>query len=261
VANEEDSHVVEKRDLTYAYIFLDGNIFIRLNLTAPYLGTVSALETVPPIKQGPEGKGDAIDWAIFMLILMGTLFGFLVFVHQIGLVIDKRLRFRHIFHPTMKESDWASDDDFDFGGEKSPLQQGGGFCHSELGMKIQSIPTSMGGEDESAQPTAYRDHPETKDGLDLEMAERRTPYSDRSSNTPSPIKASFGDERESSELPDSLRMKRDAPDLVERPSLKSTSKIALPKQSPLTNESDSRKLDYKESNGMPHLPLEHDSED
>jgi len=264
--NEEESHVVEKRDLTYAYIYLDGNVFIRLNLTAPYWGTVSALETVPPLKQGPEGKGDAVDWTILMLILMGTLFGFLVMVHQVGIVIDKRLRFRHIFHPTMNDYDWADDDEFDLEGENKSLQQGGGFLHSELRLTVESIPTSMGGEGGSSPPSIYRDHPsstslvELNNGLDLEMAERRPPnhHDNGSSTTPktsSPRKASFGDEGKSSELPDSLRMKRD-PDLVERPSLKSTSKIALPQHSPIAAEIDTRILKCSKSNGLPELPLD-----
>ena len=89
--------VVEMRDLTYAYIYLDGDVFIRLNLIPPYLGTVSVLETVPPPHIPPEGRGDMIDWAIFTIILVGTLFGFLVMIHQVGFVIDKWLRFRHFF--------------------------------------------------------------------------------------------------------------------------------------------------------------------
>ena len=67
--------VTQTRDLTYAYIYLDGNTFFRLKLTHPYWGTVSAAETVPPPHVPLEGKGDAVDWAIFILILTGTLFG------------------------------------------------------------------------------------------------------------------------------------------------------------------------------------------
>ena len=126
---EEGGHVAERRGAAVAYIYLDGDIFFKLNLTAPYWGVAMALETVPPPHSKPEGHGDTVDYAILMLIITGTLFGFLVIMHQVGIVIDKRLRFRHIFHPTMTESDWASDDEFGMGGEQS-LLKGGGFSHS-----------------------------------------------------------------------------------------------------------------------------------
>mmetsp|Transcript_7499 Transcript_7499/g.17009 ORF Transcript_7499/g.17009 Transcript_7499/m.17009 type:complete len:1132 (+) Transcript_7499:74-3469(+) len=267
--NEEKSgNVVEMQDMTFAYIYLDGDVFIRLNLTSPYWGTVSELETVPPPHIHPEGHGDAIDWAIFMLILMGTLFGFLVMVHQVGIVIDKRLRFRQIFHPTMNESDWASDDECGGEGENSPLKQGGGFSHSELKLTVESIPTSMGGKGGSSSPTIY-DHlnstslietADSNNGLDLEMAQRSSSSqpTDRSSTpkSSSPRKGSFGgDKTQTNALPESLRMRRDTPDLVERPSSKSFSKVALPQQSPEVEESGSRKLEFNR-HGPPDLPLD-----
>lgn len=76
-SDEDDNaeSATQTRDLTHAYIYLDGDIFFRLNLTPPYWGTVSVAETVPPPHVPLEGKGDAVDWAIFILILTGTLFG------------------------------------------------------------------------------------------------------------------------------------------------------------------------------------------
>ncbi|KAL7541031.1 hypothetical protein ACHAXR_010573 [Thalassiosira sp. AJA248-18] len=263
---EESGHVIEKRDLTHVYIYLDGDVFIRLNLTAPYWGTISVLETVPPPHVPIEGRGDMIDWAIFMLILMGTLFGFVVMVHQLGFVIDKRLRFRHIFHPTVSESDWASDDEWE-GEEKSPLSPiGGGFAHSELRMTVESIPTSMGGGGTGGSPPhAYRDHLEpsslfetdgSRKGLDLEMAQLHTPNEHAvTSNTPKKSSQMRDEGTPTNDLPVSLRMKRDTPDLVERPSAKSFSKVNLPKCSPRTDESDIRKLAIKKNHVAPSLPL------
>ena len=112
-----------------------------------------------PLKQGTEGKGDAVDWKILMLIPMGTLFSFLVMVHQVGIVIDRRLQFWHIFHPTMNNYDWADDDESDLERENKSLQQGGGFLLSELRLTVDSIPTSMGGEGGSSPPSIYCDHP------------------------------------------------------------------------------------------------------
>ena len=214
-------------------------MFIRLNLTTPYWGTVSELTSVPPLKEGPEGRGDATDWAIFMFILALTLFGFVVMVHQVGIIIDKRLRFRHIFHPTTNEADeddWAALDR-----EGSPMKHGGGFSHSELRMTTESIPLSMGGREGSPRspPTVYHDDPNegaaaNNNGLDLEMAERRTtpPHSRQDSFTSPTLFQEQG--------------------LVERPSLRSTSKIALPKTpSPVAQEDKKRRVKLRDATPPP----------
>lgn len=233
-----------------AYIYLDGETFIELNLTAPYWGTVSAVEPVPPIKQSPEGKGDLVDWSIFLLILTGTLFGFFVMVHQMGLVIDPRLRFRHVFHPTLDAADWGSDDALDFAKGQAQPRRGGGFSHAELSMTVESIPTSMGGG-RGSPPTRFRDAPNgagagdaARGDLDLEMAERRPPARPDASGSLPPMSGNAA--------PGSFR----DPDSVERPSLKSRSKIALPKTSPVIDDgSPARTLQFKENGGPPIPPL------
>ena len=272
--DEEIEPIVETQDLTYAYIYLDGDVFFRLNLTAPYWGTISEISRVPPPHAHPEGRGDAVDWAIFMLILVGTLFGFLVMFHQVGIVLDKRLRFRYFFHPTMTEEDWASDDEWGSGsvGEQSPLK-GGGFAHSELRMTVESIPTSMGGGGTNVSPPKYRDDPEDvlvetsehSNGIDLEMAQLKSPMkisgSNRTTPSSSPMKVSFGDDgTPTNELPLSLRLKRDTPDHVERPTSRSFSKVAIPKQSPRTDDLlDARSIKFGKDQVPPELPLDDDS--
>lgn len=246
--------VIETIDTTYAYIYLDGEIFFRLNLTAPYWSTETVLQTVPPPHVPPEGKGDAVDWAIFIFILMGTLFGFLVILHQVGFVIDKRLRFRWFFKPTNYnhdprgkdcQDDYSDDDD-----EMYQLKRGEGFPHS---IGIDAIPTSMGGKlphcissganiapFEAAAKHFSRetmDESLDKGNVDLELA----PFT--------PIEPSTKQETEHSGLPASLRIKRNTPDDVERPSLKSTSKIALPQMSPKNNNGRETQLTYNNFNG------------
>jgi len=233
---EHGSH--NKDSSVTAYLYLDGDVFFRLNLVAPYLGVVSSKITVPPPKQGTEGKGDAIDWMIFMLILTGTLFGFLVMIHQVGIVIDKRLRFRRIFHPTMTESDFAYEDNCV---EQSPLK-GGGFSHSELRMDIENIPTSMGGGNgkSTEPPTDYHDEPaapeDSINGIDLEMAEVRSPISPMHATSPHHFRMDSG--------------------MVERPSLKSSSIVAMPRISPREDPQNEKKIEFKAKSDMPKLPLD-----
>ena len=229
---EEKEH---RESSVVAYLYFDGDVFFRLNLVPPYLGVASSKITVPPPAEASEGHGDAIDWGIFMLILMGTLFGFLVMLHQVGIVIDKRLQFRNIFHPTMSESDWASEDNqCGIEGEKSPLKQvGEGHAHSELRfISPQSIPTSMmlnNGNDKK-----YLDS-NNNNGIDLEMPERRP---SNGTNIQSPHKVRFDS------------------GLVERPTLKTISKIALPRQSPNSPDNDdNKKVNFNKSKALPKLPL------
>ena len=284
--DDQSGHIIEKREYTYVYIYLDGDSFFRLNLTPPYWGTVSVLQTVPPPHVPPEGKGDAVDWAIFILILMGTLFGFLVMLHQVGIVIDKRLRFRRFFKPmgndhkgnnqTGQTFDFRDYDKDMLEEENRALKRGRGFPHS---FSIDAIPTSMGGQrshndgsygggltlcavstKDTFQQTkinassGHNDHPCSNsrgecydfrhDAAGLEMANR---CSDNHGLE------EFDMITRNSDLPASLRIKRDNPDLVEHPSLKSMSKIAMPQLSP-SNDNQTRPS-IERINDRPPLPL------
>lgn len=239
---EDDDHGVERKDLIIAYIYVDGNVFFRLNLTSPYWGVYRSLETVPPPQLHPEGKGDVVDWTIFFLILSGTLFGILVMLHQTNIVvIDKRLRFRRFFHPTKSDSDAI----FVLDWEKLKLAgKGGGFPHADLFLTLEAIPESMGGSRSKSPSDLYHDLPQSplneQDGsIDLELAQFRSSTQHIVSPT---MRASLSDfdqqlqlhpmQHSEQELPSSLRRKRDTPDLVERPSSKTNTKVSYPKQSP-----------------------------
>jgi hypothetical protein len=220
----ESGQGIERQDLIIAYIYVDGDVFFRLNLTAPYWGVTRSLETVPPPHMPPEGRGDAVDWTIFLLILAGTLFGLLVMLHQANIVIDKRLRFRSFFHPTKSDLD----DIYVLDWEKLKVAGiGGGFPHTDLFFTMEAIPISMGGESQSPA--------REKDGLDLEMAQLRSPHQHvNGSARPDPDhKSPMRSPLNHDELPSSLRMKRDTPDLVERPTSRTFTKVSFPKQSPV----------------------------
>ena len=246
-ANDEliDSEHSAQTTSTYAYLYLDGDVFIRLNLTAPYWGPSTWLQTVPPPHAHVEGQGDVVDWAIFILLMGGTIFGFLVMVHQLGVVIDNRLQFRHVFHP-------LGDDD---SVEIEQLEKGGGTAHS---IGIDAIPVSLGGRlslynnghQRDGPPTSYKDRlsdssigGESNGLLDIELANRETTVAVKSPGVTTPAM---------SDLPISLRLKEEAPDLVERPTLKSMSKVALPHSSPRDNEE--RPRPNMEETNAPVLP-------
>ena len=84
-----------------AYIYIDGHMFFKLNLAAPYFGLLSSSISIPPPLMPKRGNTDLSDWLIILFLLNFTLFGFIVMMHQIGFCfIHERLRFRHLFHPT-----------------------------------------------------------------------------------------------------------------------------------------------------------------
>ena len=217
--------IVKTRQSAYAYIYLDGDTYFRLNLTAPYWGTAASFQTVPQPNLKPEGWGDAVDWAICIFILLTALFGFLVMCHQGGCVyLDKRLRFHWFFKPTEHDKVDSADEFYFNEAEKNALQRGGGFAHT---IGIDAIPTSMGGKlshytdkIESGSSTAD-DH---STGVLLEMTHQRS----ESGNGVTPGR---GDN-----LPCSLRIRRDNPDQVQRPSAMTASKPAIPQQSPRDDE-------------------------
>eukprot|EP00986_Skeletonema_menzelii_P009353 scaffold4250_cov125-Skeletonema_menzelii.AAC.2 len=234
--------VYEEQSATYVYVYLDGDVFIRLNLTAPYWGASTVLQTVPPPHAHVVGQGDVVDWAIFLLLVGGTVFGFLVMIHQLGVSIDKRLQFRHVFHPLV-------DDDIEM---EERLEKGGGIPHS---IGIDAIPVSLGGKlshysgsHRDGPPSSYKDQlsdssiDDVNNGLlDIEVANRDN------------IVPANSPEATRSDLPLSLRLKEEAPDLVERPTLKSKSKVALPHSSPRVCEQE-RALQAAKKAGLPLLP-------
>ncbi|KAL3760748.1 hypothetical protein ACHAWU_003656 [Discostella pseudostelligera] len=192
IKDEMQSHT------TIAYLFVDGDIFFRLNLTAPYWGMTTSWETVPPPHIRPQGQGDAVDWAIFTLIVMGALSGIIVMVYQ-----------------------W----------EKSPLKvkKGGGFPHSALFLTAESIPSSMGGEGRSKISTvSYCDQleltPKKKDGHGELNKKRKLSSLNILGNTPT--QASRKSDYAKLDFPWSAKMEMETNDVIGRLSSKSSSKVS-----------------------------------
>jgi hypothetical protein len=173
-------------------------------------------------------------------------------IHQLGIVIDKRLQFRHIFHP-------LADDD---SAEMEQLERGGGIAHS---IGIDAIPVSLGGrlshfqdsqsdgplnssKDRLSESSIDNEINDERNGLlapHIELANRENIVTVKSPRVTTPTM---------SDLPISLRLKEEAPDLVERPTLKSMSKVALPHSSPENNqERQWPHMDMEEKN-VPILP-------
>jgi hypothetical protein len=69
-----------------AYLFLDGANYYRVNLTWPYIRSVSLEQPLPSPKISSEGKGDMLDWTLASLIMVGFVFGVYLILLQSGIV-------------------------------------------------------------------------------------------------------------------------------------------------------------------------------
>lgn len=214
-----------ERAITSAYLYVDGDIFFRLNLTAPYVGIATSWETVPSPQIRPQGRGDAIDWAILALILMGALSGIMIMVYQ-----------------------W----------EKSPLKvkKGGGFPHSAIFLTTESIPSSMGGEGRSKiSCVSYCDQveltsPKKKGGLDGLNKKRKLSNLNIRGSTPNQTNRK-SEYAKLDHLPSSLKMEMEtATDVIERLSTRSNTKVSLSKQQVKFDESYDPQMDFSIDDGM-----------
>ncbi len=209
----------KSRDTTIAYVYVDGDVYFRLNLTAPYLGITTVWETVPPPHIRPQGRGDAVDWAILTLIVMGALSGIIIMVYQ-----------------------W----------EKSPLKvkKGGGFPHSAIFLTTESIPSSMGGEGRSKiSSVCYCDQveltsPQKKGGLDGLNKKRKLSSLNVLGITPTPTNRK-SDYAKLDHFPSSLKMEMEtATNVIDRLSTRSNTKVSSPKKQVKFDESYDPQLEF-----------------
>lgn len=81
------STMEENEDIT-AYLFLDGSVYWKLNLTEPYWETITLHPNLPTPRPLPEGKGDFVDWVFVLTIMGGFLFGILKILQKSKLLPD-----------------------------------------------------------------------------------------------------------------------------------------------------------------------------
>lgn len=97
VDNDEHEFTVTTN---FAYIYIDGLNYYRLNLTSPYFDSVPTIQSITKPQMKEPGKGDLIDWTLALLILILFIIGLLVMLHHVGLInYDKRLKLTSFFQP------------------------------------------------------------------------------------------------------------------------------------------------------------------
>ena len=236
------------------YLFRDQSTYYQLELMSPYIEVTKLNRPIPKaaaLLSDFGAGGDALDWTLAMLIFFSSFLMVLLICQQMGkryisCIVKCQRRF---FNP-------RKHDDEDE--QNSGIQSGSHFFFGKSG-----IPVSMGGKQSSYSPLntgrtvqnmmvedSYTDDDEADEmedfdrrkatpmrspGLELEMVNFGTD-SHSVGGQPTPRMRPYRDSSDSStgssaegevhlEIPDRLLRN---PDLVELPSLKSKSKVAVP---------------------------------
>jgi hypothetical protein len=245
VTNDVDGEsIVTNLTTTTAYLYWDGHFYYRVNLTAPFLQVVPRLLDLPPPASASSGAAlgadDFVDWSLALVIFACFLVGCLLIFQA---VMGRNLR---IIRPLYKCQRWFFDPlqhnyaDLDETSEADGVfrQQHGWGREYSFGEDV--IPLSMGGRRATGSTpphTNYSEHDE--DDLFWSGKAKKKSNGGHISGEKSEMEltnlsegrkrlSTNGSFREDEESPlTSHRLFRD-PDLVEMPTLHSTSKVAVP---------------------------------
>ena len=224
---------------TKAYLYGDGSLYYRLNLTAPYFEIVKVDRPLPRANTlGNYGnRGDFVDWSLAFFVLGCALLSLLMLLQQMGFRFYEPLYKcqRWFFNPTRYDEEEeaslkkAEGMGFNFGEDAIPLSMGGRltskspvrqtqdsgtFTHAfHAGLQLPQLTKNMQGAPETS-------HYETEDSeVNLGQIELQRVSSLVGTGTSNDLS------QKSAALPE--RLTRD-PDLVDLPHLKSRSKVAVP---------------------------------
>ena len=233
--------------LVNAYLYGDGSVYYKLNLTSPYL-EIAKVEYQPPqpISSGDYiTGGDMVDWSLAFVVLGMVLLGFLVILQQIGFYYYEPLfrRQKWLFNPSQTEDDHRQEAveregaAFTFGSDAIPLSMGGvrspnysrrlfttrSTVEETSDLSVPDITNNRTATRPKRSPVRIQDRGESFGDVELKHMS-----SSQESSRPARVDSlseSFDDEPTLDTTPS--RLYRD-PDLVAMPHLKSSSKVAVP---------------------------------
>jgi hypothetical protein len=130
---------------SHAYLYRDGSLYYKLNMTSPFFDIVKVERTLPKATTFADygSGGDFVDWTLAIFLLGTVVLGLLVILQQIGF---------HFFEPLYKCQTWFFNPRQtrrtpDFNGSSEERGQEPVFMHGE-----EAIPLSMGGRLTSISP-------------------------------------------------------------------------------------------------------------
>jgi hypothetical protein len=237
--------------LVNAYLYGDGSVYYKLNLTSPYFEIAKVEYQLPqPISNGDFiTGGDMLDWTLAFVVLGMVLLGFLVILQQVGVYYYEPL-FKYqkwLFNPSQTEDDHKQEiveregAALSFGKDAIPLSMGG-IRTNVSPIRSTSVRSATRMTDEVTSDLSF---PDIRNNRTPRRRQKR-PHA-RIGSRGENFEDSFGDvelkpmpsydepsrparvDSDDDLTPDTIpsRFIRD-PDLVALPDLKSKSKVAVP---------------------------------
>mmetsp|Transcript_16391 Transcript_16391/g.20440 ORF Transcript_16391/g.20440 Transcript_16391/m.20440 type:complete len:661 (-) Transcript_16391:117-2099(-) len=112
------------KDEPTAYLFVDGSMYFKLNITPPFWEAVAFKQDMPAPLTLPAGQGDFFDWTLAVVIITGFIFGVLVMLSRIGVIEEKKVEFWKKKNPGEVET-YGQGTPHPFGEDAIPLSMGG----------------------------------------------------------------------------------------------------------------------------------------
>jgi len=190
---------------THAYLFVDGSMYFKLNMTPPYWEALIISQELPRPVPSSSGNGGFIDWMLALGIISGLLFGIAVLLNRIGVVKNEKVEF------------WKKK-----GFPLKDLQVGRGMPHP---FGEDAIPFSMGGKRHDSNHQTTCPPNQRKPSNTIELIE--TPMAPEVFNKSTSFDQTASD-RPALQSPYPLASASRDPDLVEMPNLMFSSKVAVP---------------------------------
>lgn len=232
---------------THAFLYRDGSMFYKLNLTSPYFEVVRVERPLPVGSNAGEfmAGGDLVDWVLAFVVIGSVLLGFLIILQQSGYYYYGPLYKcqRWLFNPGHHADEENLEQEgvrLTFGADAIPLSMGGRRSYSSPVRQTNELFQFSEGEPDdlkfpdftnggtTPKPKVLRAGSSLETFGDVELRRMPSPHDTKRIIRLNSLgsASSFDDELEAQDTVPT-RLTRD-PDLVDMPDLKSKSKIAMP---------------------------------
>lgn len=235
---------------TEAYLYKDGSLYYKLNLTSPYFEVAKLSRPLPKAVQLSDfgSGGNFVDWTLFFFLIGMMFLGVLVILQQMGKKYINSLYRCQLWFFNPRKMDYEGDaivenGVFQFGEDAIPLSMGGRLTNSPIrgytrvgnGMENgPSMPTLSDSDERTPRALQIKASGSSDDLGQVELttisngAWKRRSVGDGSPDYESReygSRGSISDDEFDLGFPE--RLIRD-PDLVDMPDLKSKTKVAVP---------------------------------
>ena len=213
----------------HVYLYRDGSLYWKLDLVHPYFTVEKVNRPLPkPADLSNNGVGgDLIDWVLALLVMSMVLVGIVMIIQQMNTKISDRLYIlqRWFFNPTKYdyEGDLLVTDSNELGEDGVPISMGGRRATTTT--RYRDSPSSKSNDDPSDDDD---DNDIVESNGDVEMRNLSSVHSGSLQRMRSGESLDMRSRGSADDDEIAARIRLRNPDLVDLPSLSSTSKVATP---------------------------------